>query len=77
MLPFLKNKDDGVGVAPIEIKERKHDDDFDMLGAVASDMITAFEKKDKAMLKSALEALYEHWMDMDQEQDEKLLEGKK
>ena len=45
---------------PIESQEREHDESFDMLGAVASDLLSAIEKKDKGALKAALEALCEH-----------------
>lgn len=71
MLPFLKNRDDGVGVGPVETLERDHDEGFDMLEAVADDLLTAIEKKDKARLKGALEALISHIQDLDYEQDEK------
>ncbi len=70
MLPFLKHRDDGLGVAPVESKERKHDEDFDMLGAVAEDILQAIEKKDKAGLKAALGALCEHIQELDEEQDQ-------
>ncbi len=72
MLPFLKHRDDGLGVAPVDNKEREHDESFDMLGAVASDLLSAIEKKDKAALKAALEALCEHIQDMDAEQDQQM-----
>ncbi len=71
MLPFLKNRDDGVGVGPAETKERKPDEgaDFDMLDAVAEDLLAAIEKKDKGMLKSALASLVDHIQSQDAEQD--------
>lgn len=71
MLPFLKNRDDGVGVGPIETIERKPDDgdSFDMLDAVAEDLLAAIEKKDKKLLKAALAALCEHIQDEDEAQD--------
>ncbi len=74
MLPFLKNKQEGSVSGPIESQERKHDDGFDMLGAVADDLLAAIEKKDKGALKAALEALCEHIQDLDSEQDQ-LMEG--
>lgn len=70
MLPFLKNRDDGVAVGPIETKEREHDEDFDLLGAVAKDLLAAIEKKDHALLRGALEALCEHIQDLDADQDQ-------
>ncbi len=71
MLPFRKNQDDGVGVGPIATIERKPDEDkeFDMVDAVAEDILMAVEKKDKALLKEALGALVSHIQDLDQEQD--------
>lgn len=73
MLPFLKNRDDGVGVGPIETKTRDHDDGFDMLGAVADDMLNAVKKGDKAALKAALEALCDHIQSLDSEQDQTMM----
>lgn len=70
MLPFLKNKDDGVGVGPVETKRREHDEDMDMLDAVASDVLDAVKKGDKKLLKAALEALCEHIQALDIEQDQ-------
>lgn len=71
MLPFLKNRDDGVGTGPVETKDRKPDDDsFDMLDAVAEDVMDAVKKGDKKALKDALAALVEHIQMQDVEQDE-------
>lgn len=72
MLPFLKNRDDGVGVGPVESIKREPDEgaEYDMLDAVAEDILDALEKKDKGMLKSALSALCQHVQDQDQAQDE-------
>jgi hypothetical protein len=62
MLPFTKNRDDGVGVGPVEAIQRKPDDDkpYDTLDAVAEDLLSAVEKKDKALIKAALGALCEY-----------------
>jgi hypothetical protein len=70
MLPFLKNRDDGIGVGDVETKEREHDEDFDLLGMVAEDIIGAVEKKDAKQLRAALEALCEHIQDLDAAQDQ-------
>jgi len=70
MLPFLKNRDDGVGVGPVETKERKHDEDYDMLDAVAQDLLAAVEKKDVSLVKAALASLCTHIQDLDEEQDQ-------
>jgi hypothetical protein len=78
MLPFLKNRGEGAGQGPIEKLERKPDDDvpgFDMLSAVAEDILKAVEKKDHKLLKEALEALCEHVQDLDAEQDQQTMEG--
>jgi hypothetical protein len=70
MLPFAKNRDDGVAAGPVETKARGHDDSFDLLDAVAEDMLMALERKDKPRLKAALEALISHIQDLDETQDE-------
>ncbi len=74
MLPFLKNRDDGVGSGPIESVERKPDEDkdYDMLDAVVEDLLLAIDKHDKKLLKEALTALCQHIQDMDQEQDQSI-----
>lgn len=72
MLPFRKKQDDGVGVGPLEVLERKPDEegeDFSMLDAVAEDLLMAIEKKDKKLLREALKSLCMHIQDMDEEQD--------
>lgn len=79
MLPFMKSKHEAAVVdgddEPIVRKPDNGDDPLEMLGAVAEDMLMAFQKKDKALLKGALEALCEYVQDMDQKQDEQQLEG--
>lgn len=76
MLPFMKKKEEVVATnADDEVLKRDHDEDFDMLSAVADDLMMAFEKKDKALLKSALEALCDHVQNMDEVQDQQQLEG--
>lgn len=75
MLPFLKYRDDGVGQGPVETVERKPDEDkeLDMLDAVASDFLQAFEKKDKKLLKEALSAFRDHILEEDKEQDQSMI----
>lgn len=60
---------------PVEAIERKPDDDkpFEMIDAVVEDMLEAFHKKDKGMLKAALEALIEHIKSEDEVQDQSLI----
>ncbi len=67
-LPFLKNRDGGVS-GPVETIERDHDEGFDMLDAIAGDMIEAVKAGDKSMLKDALGAFVDHIQNQDSEQD--------
>ncbi len=46
------------------------DDDDMMMDQVCDEFMSAFEKKDKGLLKEALKALVLHIMDEDKEQDE-------
>jgi len=72
MLPFLKNKLEGSSSGPVEVIERDPDEgaeQFDLLDAVADDVMAALESKDKKLLKSALEALCEYIQQEDIEQD--------
>lgn len=59
---------------PVETVEREHDEDFDMLEAIADDMLEAFKKGDKKRLKDALEAFVVHIQEEDAEQDKNLEE---
>lgn len=70
MLPFLKNRDEAAASGPVETKEREHDEDFDLLGAVASDLLRAVESKDAKLLRGALEAFCEYIQDLDAAQDQ-------
>ncbi len=58
-LPFLKNREGGASTE-VETIERDHDEDFDMLDAVAGDILDAIKAGDKAMLKDALGAFVDH-----------------
>lgn len=72
MLPFRKNKDEGAGNSTMGRIEREHDEGFDMLASIADDLISAIEKKDKSLLRGALEALCEHIQDLDYDQDQEI-----
>lgn len=76
MLPFLKNKEAMVQNSSDEETLRRKSDDgesFGMVDAIAEDMLAAFEKKDKGMLKAALESLCDYLKEEDEEQDELLI----
>lgn len=57
--------------APDEVKMRKPDEEpeFELLDAIVEDMLEAIEKKDKKLLKLALESLMEHIQFKDEAQD--------
>lgn len=71
MLPFLKERHEASMSGPVESKERKSDngENFGMLDAIVDDLLEAVHKKDKKMLKAALELLIEHIQEADEEQD--------
>jgi len=70
-VPFRKHQDDGVGVGQSPPVQRKSDHGLglDMLGAVAKDLLHAVKMNDETALKSVLEALVDHIMTIDEEQD--------
>ncbi len=73
MLPFLKNKQEGSMSGPVEsmkIGPDEGDESYGMLDAVVEDMLEAIGKKDKTLLKGALQALVEHIQDADAIQDQ-------
>ena len=79
MLPFLKDRHEGGMSGPVEIKVRESDspedeDAYSMIDAVAEDMIEAIHKKDKRLLKDALDALVQHIQENDELQDEEDME---
>ena len=66
MLPFVKERHQ----APdYETSDDTSEDEFDMLGAIAEDMIVAMHTKDKGLLRSALEAFKEELQAQDKIQD--------
>lgn len=72
-IPFLKRRDEASMIGDEDEPIRRKSDnpgDYEMLDAVCDDMMESIEKGDRAMLKSALEALVEHIMSLDEEQDE-------
>lgn len=70
MLPFLKNKQEG-GMSGDVVEQ---DEELSFIDAIASDMLSAVEKKDKDLLIAALESLCEYLKEEDKEQDKQLLE---
>lgn len=71
MIPFLKNKREASMATVDETKMRKPDEDaeFDLIDAVVEDMLEAVHKKDKRLLKAALEALIHHIQAEDELED--------
>ncbi len=67
MIPFLKKKLEG---SMSDDVDQGDGEEFGILDAAASDMLEAFEKKDKALLKQALEALCEYLREEDMKQDQ-------
>ena len=76
-LPFLKNRQEGAASGPVDTIKREPDEpaDYDMLDAVAEDMMEAFNRRDTTALKTALSALIEHLQSQDEKQDEQTMEG--
>lgn len=71
MLPFMKLKNEAAANADDEpTKLGEHD--YEMIDAIAEDMMEAFQKKDKGLLRSAIEALCEYIKDEDESQDDEL-----
>lgn len=76
MLPFLKNKEASVAEsAEDEPLKRKSDDgeSFEILDAIAEDILSAIKSDSKSHLKSALDALCEYLKQEDEEQDQSLI----
>ncbi len=73
MLPFLKdNKDGGASAQPVQKMSVTDDDSYDLLDAIADDMLQAFKAGDRDLLKDALQSFKEHLQAEDQEMDEQL-----
>lgn len=73
MLPFLKKAKEGGASAPVESVERKPDEEpsYDMLDAIADDILSAIKSDNKELLKSALTA----FQDLDKQQDQETMKG--
>jgi hypothetical protein len=71
MIPFLKTKNNADVGIPIkaDIIHVDNHDEYNLLDAVVEDIFEAFLKKDKRMLKMALEALIDHIKEEDEIQD--------
>lgn len=76
MLPFLKNQKEGGAAASSETLKRDPDEgaEYDMLDAVAEDLLAAIESKDAGLLKSALQSLVDHIQTQDVGQDQQVAE---
>ena len=75
MLPFLKQRQETNAIGDEDQASMRRPDEessYDMLDAIADDLLYAFEKKDKSMVKDALEALCEYVRQEDMEQDEEM-----
>lgn len=74
MLPFLKRKQEASYSESVDDEvTRKPDNEpeYDMLDAIAEDMLAAVSKKDVNLLKDALRSLLDHARAEDYEQDAK------
>ncbi len=71
MLPFLKDRHEGGMSGPIEKISISGGDEsgYGMLDAICEDLLEAVSKKDKKLLKGALEAFKEHIQEEDELQD--------
>lgn len=74
MLPFLKDREGGVDL-PVDRKKMGPKGDYDLLSAVADDMLAAVKAGDSALLKEALTSLMNYIQDFDEEQDHQTMEG--
>ena len=71
---IVKNQKEGSASDDDDPVERKPDkDSWDLLDAVAEDLLKAFERKDRGMVKAALQSLCEHIQDQDTEQDQAMM----
>lgn len=76
MIPFLKTRQEASAMGDEDsATKRRKPDEYDMLDAIVEDFYQAFERKDKSLLRGAIEGLCEYLREEDQEQDE-LLENK-
>lgn len=77
MLPFLKDRHEGGMSGPVESMKREPDEgesDYGMLDAIVDDLLDGVHKKDKKLVKSALQAFIEHIQDADEIQDQDVKE---
>lgn len=75
MLPFLKKKEGSAAMGedePTQKRMGEDEEEYGMLDAIAEDMLDAMSKKDKDLMKSALEALCDYVRQEDEEQDQEL-----
>lgn len=77
MIPFLKKKQEASISGPVdEVKMRKPDEDsqmdFDLIDAIAEDIMEALHTNNVSTLKEALIAFAEHIKEQDEIQDQSL-----
>ena len=77
MLPFLKHKQEAIAGGPDDEIMRKPDEEeeYEMLDAIAEDILAAVGKKDVKLLKEALTSLVEHIKEDDRIEDAKTYSG--
>lgn len=81
MIPFLKNRDDASAYSQGEEDatlrrqpDQDGDEDYGLVDAIAEDMMEAFHKKDKSLLKESIRALCDYIENKDEIQDQEQME---
>ncbi len=70
-IPFLKRKlEPNIAGDEDTIGRKPDSSEYEMLDAIAEDMMEAWDRKDKELLKAALESLCDYIAEEDEEQDE-------
>jgi hypothetical protein len=69
MLPFLKERE-GAASLPVDHKRIGPKEDYDLLSAIADDILAAVKTSSPPMLKAALSSFMNHIRDTDEMQDQ-------